>query len=117
MNHQRLFVGDSDISCGVAQLVGVEDYESPIQLHHVLKDGGKGISFLFSDTKKGGGKLLARHIRKYKLGRIATSTWRKNPNSGNIIKTWIWEWNGKQLPKSIRTKYKPCARGYSYDLY
>jgi len=68
----------------------------------------KGYCYIFSDNDKGAGASIAKFIRDNDLGKIVSSGWGKNPNSGNKICTWIWRYNGKR-PKA-NAKRKKAAR-------
>lgn len=54
--------------------------------------------YLFTDAlENNNGSNLAKYIIKNKLGKIICTTARKNPNSSNYIRAWIWEVNNKTL--------------------
>lgn len=56
----------------------------------------KGMTYIFSDADKfGNGKKLYTYIKKNKLGKVVSTGPVKNPESGNIIRTWLWTYNGK----------------------
>lgn len=63
-----------------------------------------GYCYIFSDNKSGEGKFIAAYIEKHKLGRLTSSGWAKNPNSGNQICTWIWRYNGKKVKQNAKQK-------------
>lgn len=47
--------------------------------------------FVFSDAEiNGGGLNVAKYIRDHNLGDLVKSPVRRNPNSRNLIRTWIW---------------------------
>ncbi len=97
-------ITESDISCGVAQLS---------RLHHTPKtliqeafnhnEAGKEwaeefVHLLWSDNLgRGvalrGGEKLAKVVRAENLGALFVTRSRRNPNSGNQIKTWMWAVN------------------------
>jgi len=53
---------------------------------------------MFTDAIiNGNGMRLAKYIRKHGLGTIVETTHRKNPNSGNTMKVWLWGINHKRL--------------------
>lgn len=69
--------------------------------HAAVADGKiyKGETIVFSDAvRNDNGIRLVRLIRKHKLGRVV-SLRTENPNSKNQITTYLWCYNGKQLPK------------------
>lgn len=101
-----------EISCGCRQLVGVSDMdfnsfklvirrqEAMAGLSHHNSDDSffrKGFIYIFSDNKRGNGRLVAKWIKKYKLGTLISSPWALNPNSKNFIKVWTWRYNGRSI--------------------
>jgi hypothetical protein len=79
----------SMISCGVGQIYGLWRFDARALVRETL-DWGAAM-YVFSDAQdEGNGAVLATFIRKNKLGKLVESCWEENPNSGNMIKTWIW---------------------------
>ena len=88
----------SNLSCGVSALWGLT--KTPKELVDiVLYDRNKGYGYknykeafvVFSDkTSSSRGQDLADYIRQNNLGAIIESEERVNPNTGNIIKVWVW---------------------------
>lgn len=64
----------------------------------------KGYCYIFSDNDKGAGASIAKYIRDNDLGKIISSGWGKNPNSGHKICTWIWRYNGKRPKANAKRK-------------
>ena len=112
----------SSISCGVSELVGVNDRTPHQVLKAIISEcelcpdvKGKARdawdyygeytpaipAFLsFSDIYREsaeGGQALADYIKKNKLGPIVQTTIRTNQNSGNRIRAWIWGPNATKL--------------------
>lgn len=54
---------------------------------------------MFSDVVQNRGEGLVAFIREHGLGTLSSPKARKNPNSGNRIKVWIWAPNFKALKK------------------
>jgi hypothetical protein len=95
-------IGETNISCGVYDITGVNELTEKNFINLVNKGDGyntlkKGITYIFSDNSGGNGRHVARYVKKYKLGSIAGSSWRRNPNSGKMIKLWHWHYNGKKI--------------------
>lgn len=89
--------------CGVGDLDGMN--QSP---QSILRDVGERFVerneyvpfYTFTDVKPYAGALrLARYIRKNKLGTIIRSHEKRNPNSGNMLRVWIWETNKRNFIK------------------
>lgn len=96
----RPIVSGCPISCGVSMLNDLRDFSIKlfrdfISYGHLDKD----YTYIFSDNKEGNGKNLADAIRKYKLGKLTETPWAVNPNSENMIKVWVWRYNGRNVPK------------------
>lgn len=105
------------MSCGLSYLSGLDTDPKGI-VDKVLKvrhEGDKNIReafVLFSDRadvyagtsqqRTTGGDALCRYIRENKLGSILETGARKNPNSGNMIKVWVWSPPHESLEKVNR---------------
>lgn len=109
-----MIIESTPISCGVDFLS--ELYASTIHSElarnvHALQEQA---FMIFSDAvENGNGKALASYITKNKLGTITATRGRRNPNSNNIIKVWVWSINRKALNKHFG--YKPSS--YQDDYY
>jgi len=87
-------------SCGISILSGINKTLPPEIVHKVLVERAasdkktiREAFVMFSDTDHGGskgGNALAEYIRENNLGSIVEAGPRMNPNSGNMIKMWIW---------------------------
>jgi hypothetical protein len=108
----RPIVGNSYVSCGVTMLAGLHN-SSPSQIvDKVLKERNptdvkkiREAFVMFSDTDNGalmGGNALYSYIRENNLGNIVEFGPRMNPNTGNMIKLWIWEPPHKSLDPKHR---------------
>lgn len=106
----------SDISCGVRELVGLDDDPKTLIANlldeEYLEYDDKSFRFsqvIFSDNlteggrkRKSGGVELAKFIRDNKLGTLVESRTITNRNTGNKIKTWIWNVsNLRKLKKAV----------------
>lgn len=92
----------SFISCGVTVLSGMSSVPPQQIVDKVLKERAptdkkytREAFVLFSDIDRSiacmtGGNALCRHIKENKLGDIVEMGPRMNPNTGNMIKVWIW---------------------------
>lgn len=102
-------VNGSDISCGVSQLYNLSTDPKVNVLEVVASDFERFV--LFSDWgRKSPGETLAKYIRSNKwAGTIQAETpFRRNRNSGHMIKVWIWEpnpnmrrWSNRSLAKRL----------------
>lgn len=55
---------------------------------------------VFSEAKDGSGNYgenFAAFIRRHRLGTVVASQRRRNPNSGNLLKFWVWTLNKRGL--------------------
>jgi len=107
---------ESTPCCGVSFIEGINDTPDHV-IYQVCEqkwsdwDDDRGQAFLiFTDTTSSmknsrlgsasyRGEKLAKFIIKHKLGTVISPNQRKNPNSGNMIKAWIWTPNEKNLRK------------------
>jgi hypothetical protein len=90
-------VGSSACSCGVSVLSGLKYSTSEEIVHKILKERHQADSkkireafVMFSDVVGGPGEQLYAHIKKNNVGEIVEFGPRKNPNTGNMIKLWVW---------------------------
>jgi hypothetical protein len=102
-------ISGTDISCGVYQLSDLgNSAKRLIQEAWDHNEGGaewaeEFIHLIFSDnTSRGRGDNLAQVIKTKKLGPIYTTRPRKNPNSTNNIKTWVWSVNWDKVEKYLK---------------
>ena len=108
-------VRDTEISCGVKFIKGVHHHKPETVIKEILtkyhwtshnKNYSWQVQFLFSDnnyTKSAGygAANLEKYIKKHKLGKIEAAMSSFNSNSGNQIRTCIWNTNIKNLRKFI----------------
>lgn len=88
----------SYLSCGVSTLKGLS-HSTPEQIvYKILRERAptdykkiREAFVVFSDTSKGPGNRLYAYIKEKNLGNIVEFGPRKNPNTGNLIKLWVWE--------------------------
>ncbi len=116
-NHRRnkkvIVITKTDISCGVAQLSRL-NRTPKVMIREAYEHNEEGkewaeefIHLLWSDnlgatgTTRGGQKL-AIVIREEKLGKLFVSRARRNPNSGNQIKTWMWAVNWRAVKEYLK---------------
>lgn len=87
------------MSCGISLLNGLAGVPPEAIVAKILKARSfhdakriKEAFVLFSDTEHAqGGNKLYKYIRDNKLGNIVEFGPRMNPNTGNMIKLWVWE--------------------------
>lgn len=91
-------VYSSYVSCGVSMLSGINGSTPEQIVNKVLKERSvndykkiREAFVVFSDTDNAaGGNELCRYIKDNKLGAILEMGPRMNPNTGNMIKIWVW---------------------------
>lgn len=91
--------------CGISELVGA-DYERPIDfLHAVFRPTTRGhrnqAYIIFSSTTPNGDRI-AEYIVKHKLGELVGLKPKRNPNSGNKLKAWLWSPNRAAKTKGLK---------------
>ena len=80
----------SNISCGVNELVGLQNDPKGTLKEFYLRSHTVAFT-LFSDALAcQRGQKFATLIRKHGLGTLQASGARMNPNSGRRIRVWIW---------------------------
>lgn len=92
--------------CGMRELDGLRDNgERTVkqfcdELFDCYNDESLSISdinfihVVFSDTKRSSkGSSLASYIKRKGLGSVVATSYKKNPNSGNSLKAWLWTIN------------------------
>lgn len=88
----------SYISCGISMLSGLSSSPPRQIVNKILTQRATGdrkkikeAFVLFSDTAHSkGGNDLYRYIVENEIGNIMEFGPRKNPNTGNMIKLWVW---------------------------
>jgi hypothetical protein len=102
--------------CGIMEMANIQDEPSTKAIlrrfgsEHVPSWGDKAgrfpekfeaAYFIFSQAGKENpyGEELAKLIKKLKLGRVYSTGWKTNPNSGNPVKVWIWTPSYKAFKK------------------
>jgi hypothetical protein len=98
-NAARNLVCGTYISCGVSTLSGLSEATPQQIVDKVLKQRSdtdrktiREAFVIFSDIADTGrgGNALYKHIKDNNLGEIMEFGPRMNPNTGNIIKLWVW---------------------------
>lgn len=106
----------SYVSCGVTVLMGVSFLHPENIVHKILKERHpkdaktmREAFVVFSDIDRPdsayGGNFLCKYIRENKLGDIIEAGPRMNPNTGNMIKIWIWSPPHESL--ATKNKFMP----------
>jgi hypothetical protein len=91
--------------CGILEITGLQDDSLHTILSFKENDEANDSRYafaIFSDVmgREGNkGKNLARYIRKHKLGKVRSSSPKRNFNTSSIIKMWIWEVNHEALQR------------------
>jgi hypothetical protein len=118
-----MYINDSLNCCGINELAEIQDCDDA---KHVLEEVAEGhkikfgersgawdqdllaCHFIFSQAYKHSpyGEELAKLIKKLKLGRLTSSGWKINPNSGNPVKVWIWTPSYRRLREWYEKEHK-----------
>jgi hypothetical protein len=99
--YKEMYVQGSHCSCGVTMLSGLSETSPEQIVNKVLKQRNqfdtkkiREAFVVFSDIDYSGcrgGNELFKYIKKNNLGHIVEFGPRMNPNTGNMIKIWVWE--------------------------
>lgn len=98
--------------CGLDEIDGIDDTPKNV-LVSVCEDkypdrewaedgdqiGQEQAFILFTDNVSDNnyGVNLAKYIKKNKLGTFTATRARENPNTGNMVRVWVWSPNEKNL--------------------
>lgn len=90
--------------CGFKEIDGLEGQSALQSLKEIAKDfftDEEDAAFLFFTgvTNERYGQRFKALINKHKLGKVIETVSKKNPNSGNNIKAWIWDINKPNFRK------------------
>lgn len=103
--------------CAVDEISGITGKTPDSVLRKVcqnyFEDEDKCAFYLFTDIDKNDYKnaiALKKFIETNKLGRVTVSRAKKNPNSGNMVKIYVWEISQRVLKVFNKKHY-----GYSND--
>lgn len=96
MDHNRVTISQSPMSCGVFELSNMTDdikgivYQIAGRLYHPSR--GNPVAFItWSDTKDSEiSKQLIDFCDERKLGHFEESNCEENPRTGNIVRIYIW---------------------------
>ena len=114
--------------CGIKEIDGLSRTKYPAEAMYSLLyncEGFRYIIFSQAGAKAKYGERFANFIYRHKLGSIvSTRGVYKNPNSGNILKAWIWtvdtkacnEWFEEEDAKqeALRNKESDSCYNYTY---
>lgn len=97
--------------CGVDELDGLSKKPERIlrdlcfDKYDEEEGGWKHAFLLFTDvTANKNGARLARYIKNKGLGITTTLHAKRNPNSGNRVKAWLWSVNEPELKKWFKSQ-------------
>lgn len=94
--------------CGLGELQGITTQKDPKDA--LMDIGGRQFSskrsfILFScPTTQKHGKNLQEFIEREDLGKVTVSTSKKNPNSGNNLKIYLWEVDRRKFNKWFKER-------------
>ena len=101
MDHERIRINATTISCGVEQLSGITDssdddvlFAIGTHLYHPSR-GRPVATFIYSGTVKDGmietrAQAFFTYIAALKFGRVIYSDTALNPKTGNVIYVAVW---------------------------
>lgn len=102
MDHDRVNISSTSMSCGVAELnrISGDDIEGVLyaigsRLYHPSR-GSPYAAFVFSDLADGepnAATKLVKQVASLRLGNVGCTPAVENPKTGNIISIWWWNIN------------------------
>lgn len=103
-----MYIEQTSCSCGVFSLSGLSMVQyNPkkfiTDFYKTLKDK-RNYTIVFSDNDRGNGNILENLIRNNHLGSLVCNERCRNPNTDNMIRTWLWTLNCYNIRKYIRSK-------------
>lgn len=115
-----MFVTREIACCGMREIGSLSAHRSPEEAMkafagQTLKTHQNFRYVIFSEAvyrpaanRRGYGRAFAAFIRSEKLGKVSTTGWNVNPNSGNNLKAWIWTVDWTALQKwASKKRVKP----------
>jgi hypothetical protein len=79
-----MYLNDTDISCGICQLVDIGSRPSQIDLEELIEDArDDNYGIMLASLAEQQGKRPINILKKYGFKQVGK--WKKNPNSGNKI--------------------------------
>jgi len=112
----------TQVSCGVGQFSELPHFvEFPREsLSAIVNSPAEKAQWIFSDmahSKSCNGSRVAFFITQNKLGTLVESPTVPNPNSGNVIQTWIWTVSKREIAEFLSKNEKidtlpapPCKK-------
>mgnify|MGYP001558905767 FL=1 len=89
--------------CGLKEIDGLKETPNETVFYvcvDFFDNDIKGAFIIFTDVLRSRrGLRLQNYIQAKKLGKITESSYKRNPNSGNRLKVWVWEVNEKKLQR------------------
>lgn len=88
--------------CGIKEMAGISEHRTPDQALRVFlqlnydqlghQEQLTGAFFIFSQagSRSHYGDKLAAYIEEHKLGEVVVVGRKRNPNSGNMVKMFVW---------------------------
>jgi hypothetical protein len=104
MNHERVNISTLAISCGILGLDRISNetddvlYAIASRLYHPSR-GAPAAQAIWSDVNENNtpGGRLAERIRSEDHGNVTITAPVENPKTGNVIVTYIWEFNHERF--------------------
>ena len=104
-------INQSEICCGVYEIyISGSSPKEVLRVVLYVRKVEKSIPpfYLFADIDdkrfiKHYGRDLAGYVKEHNLGTLVRTVARKNPNSGNYIRVWLWSVNNKSLSNYAKT--------------
>lgn len=117
--------GNQMACCGVVEFDGLLEHKTPqqalsaIYLDMEYEQEWRKAYIIFTDhCRCRKGAELARLIKRLKIGPVTSFRRKMNPNSGNHIRVWVWDFNKKAFKRYMdNTDYmkKRRAAKEKYD--
>lgn len=100
---------ESRISCGVNEIYGLQHPRGAIEdflysIYREVIEGNAPAFYIFSDKVSGNGKNIVETLLNMDCGTIYETDWKKNPNTGNYIKVWVWGINRAKFLRAMRRR-------------
>lgn len=103
--------------CGLQELSGIQESKTETALLCAHWNGGTYLVFSCVDRGHASGEALVKMIAELGFGEVTTMEPRKNTNSGNQLKVWLWApdhealeaWQQKNYPGQTRQDFYKLA--------
>lgn len=103
--------------CGVRDIDGLSDHSRNMEgAFRLFWPQFTGAFALFTcPTKNKYGERFKKYIEKHKLGSVVETERRKNPNSGNMLRAYLWTLDKKACQKHYQDLLAPTMHKLKID--